>query len=361
MLSSQKPTRQVQVQGFLAAFTYCIVSTLLSVLNKFVLSSESQQVVNLLICSQQAFIVIFLVIGNFLGIVELKPTRFWKQSSFWSVFLTFTAYVVTSLHGLRYINLPLYTALRKTAICFTVISEWLFLTGVYPSGSTWLAVFIILVGVLVSGYNDLQFDFIGYSLCFVCNMATCAYIIALARHKRTSDVDTANLLLQCGLLAAPLFLLISLVSGELRSFFAPFNGMESGFAWAFMVSSIFAGLLNMAAMVNTRLNSPTTQSICANLKDVLVVSVASMVQPVELNFEAKCGLLLTLIGACIHSFRTTSAYLLSLRRKLVRGSRRLTFAACFVSLMLLRSGFSPKYGLSAQKSDQLVHLLHRPQ
>lgn len=338
------PSRLAKIS---AAVAYCLTSTLLTVLNKYVLSGAEGGFshVNFLICVQQCFIFTFIFLGHLLKIVELKYAPFWRQPTFWAVFCTFVLYVLTSLQALRFVNLPLFTVLRKTGVLFTVIAEWLLLSKLHPDRETWIAVVVILIGAFVSGCNDLEYDFSGYLLCFLCNFATSAYIIAVAKHNTTElKVDTANLLFQCAIFAIPLFFLFSLLTGELFQAIVHIKEANVKFSAAFMVSSLLAGLLNISAVLNTRLNSPTTQSICANFKDVLVVIVAQVVKPTLLSLGTVCGLVCTFAGACIHSFKGVASKVFeSCGRLSTSSSQRRTvmlsfFFISFLALASLRFG-----------------------
>ena len=259
--------------------------------------------VNFLICIQQIFILAFLCLGHSVGILKLVSVPFVSNTSFLGVFASFVVYVLTSLQGLKYVSLPLYTVLRKTGVLLTVILEWIYVSKKRPTAATSFGVTAIVFGAIISGFSDLNFDAAGYALCLACNLATSGYIISISRHKQNTSVDTPNLIFQCAICAIPIFFLISVVSGEFNEALKQLYVADVAFILAFSLSSLLAGLLNIAAVWNTRLNSPTTQSISANFKDVLVVIISQYLQPVDLVTRGIAGLLLTFLGACVHSFQ----------------------------------------------------------
>jgi len=304
ILRVRKDTSPSRLAKLSAAVAYCSISTILTILNKFVLSRGSFGHVNFLICAQQSFILLSLCGGHTVQIVTLQFVPFWRQPSFWAVFVTFILYVTSSLHGLRFVSLPLYTVLRKTGVLTTVIAEWALLTNERPAATTLIAVCTILSGAIIAGYNDLEFDMAGYAWCLFCNIATSAYMISISKHKLSENADAANLLFQCAICSIPLFFLISVVTGEFAQAVTHLLQADMNFLFAFITSSLFAGFLNIAAMLNTRMNSPTTQSICASFKDVLIVIVAQVIQPSVLSYASVCGLVLTFVGTTIHSFQS---------------------------------------------------------
>ena len=104
------PSRLAKVS---AAVAYCLTSTLLTVLNKYVLtvSEGGFSHVNFLICVQQFFIFTSIFVGHLLSIVKLKYAPSGDNPCFDCV-LTFLLYV-TSSAWVTIHQLATFTVLRK--------------------------------------------------------------------------------------------------------------------------------------------------------------------------------------------------------------------------------------------------------
>jgi len=294
------------LQRLWVAALYCTISVAITLLNKRVLSQESFTHVNFLVLAQQVCVIVVLLFCHLTGTVLLADARTTvaclRSRAFLAVIITFLLYVLTSLHGLRFVSVPLFTTLRKTGVACTMIVERAVLgKSKALSREELLGVGMIVVGAVVSGYGDLEYDPVGYALCLFCNFATAAYLVALSKHKANTDMDTPNLLFQCAICAVPMFFVICFASGELVEAVGFLQGADAGFLTCFFLSALMAGVLNIAATMNTRMNSPTTQSVCASLKDVFIVVFAQALEPVVLSTQALLGLVMAFFGAGLHT------------------------------------------------------------
>ena len=106
------------------AAAYMFVSCSLTLVNKEILASQQFTEVNLLVASQQICVLGVLALLHRLGLVTLKNQLVWPDLSELYLMANFIGYVLTSLYGLRFVSIPLYTTLRKTGIATTALLEY---------------------------------------------------------------------------------------------------------------------------------------------------------------------------------------------------------------------------------------------
>ena len=288
---------------------YIIISTLLTIFNKELLSKFKFEYISFMIFMQQVSILISLLIGHFLNIIKIQNYKdtinCMMHPAYLLVLVMFCLYVISSLYGLNFVTIPMFTVLRKTGVVVIMALEYLFVdqTQVINNNKIF-GVIIIVIGALISGYGELNDHTFGYLICLLCNLATAGYLVAVKRHKSTTGIDSMNLLYQIALIAIPFFLIFSILKGE---FFLAINFIRKEkltFFLIFLCSSSFAGLLNLTTVLNTRLNSPTTQAICASIKDIIVVLTGQFIMPTYLTEQTIIGIIMTFIGAIIYTFST---------------------------------------------------------
>ena len=184
----------------------------------------------------------------------------------------FLMYMLLGMASIVGVSLPMYTTLRKTAPAFTMTAEWL-LQGRSHSQATKTGVAITCMGALLAGLNDLNFSLRGYGLVFASNVTTTAYLLVISQRKAATGLTSFGLMWCNGLICLPILLLVSAANGDLRGAWEFPHLSASGFLGAFLGSCILAFALNYAMFLNVTVNSPLTQTVCGNTKDLVVVAL----------------------------------------------------------------------------------------
>ncbi len=83
----------------------------------------------------------------------------------------FLGNVICGLGSTKSLNLPMFTALRRFSILFTMIGEWCFLNS-KPSAGVVFSIFMMVGGALLAAVYDLSYDTSGYTLVFCNNVFT---------------------------------------------------------------------------------------------------------------------------------------------------------------------------------------------
>lgn len=181
-------------------------------------------------------------------------------------------YMLLSMASVRGVNLPMYTTLRRTTPAFTMAADYALAGQRQPREIVW-SVALMVAGAGIAGAGDFHFDVVGYAYVFANNAATAAYLACIFRFGRSSGLNSFGMMWCNGMMTAPTLLVGTLVTGELESVMAFPHIHELSFQAVLACSCVLAFLLNYAIFLNTSLNSALTQSICGNLKDVVVIVV----------------------------------------------------------------------------------------
>ncbi|CAN6459679.1 unnamed protein product [Victoria cruziana] len=186
--------------------------------------------------------------------------------------ISYMLYMLATMESVRGVNVPMYTALRRTTVVFTMIVEYL-LTGQKYSYYVVGSVGVIVSGAFIAGARDLSFDYYGYAMVFISNITTAIYLATIARIGKTSGLNSFGLMWCNGVICGPLILLWTFIRGDLESTMQFSHLSAPGFQAVMLLSCIMAFFLNYSIFLNTTLNSALTQTMCGNLKDFFTVGI----------------------------------------------------------------------------------------
>ena len=211
-------------------------------------------------------------------------------------------YMILGMASIRGVSLPMYTTLRKTTTAFTMAAEYVLQKRAQPRPIV-ASVGLMVAGALIAGSADLDFDLYGYSLVFASNVTTAVYLSTIARVKQSTGLNSFGLMYCNGLVCIPLLALGCLLQGDLRGVREFEHLADPGFLLAFLGSCTLAFVLNYAIFLNTTLNSPLTQSVCGNTKDLVVVAIGyAAFDSVAIGFLNLLGVALGLVGSGLFAY-----------------------------------------------------------
>lgn len=104
--------------------------------------------------------------------------------------------------SMRGVNLAMYTTLRRTSAAFAMLAEY-YLEGQTYSRSIMLSVAFMVLGALVAGLHDAEFDLYSYAMVFMANICTSIYLCVVARYGRSSGLNTLGLGTRASVLSMP--------------------------------------------------------------------------------------------------------------------------------------------------------------
>jgi len=271
----------------LIALSYMTCAIFLIYFNKVALSSFKFPYSNLitllqLICSNMllALLVRLDVVsltkeGDVAGSSKHSKQRFVPLTVLKTIFplsLAYLLYMVLGMASLRGVNLPMYTTLRRTTAAFTLTAEFL-LTGKKQPPLIIASVALMVMGAVVASLRDFCFDAWGYLLVFASNCSTALYLATISRLGKKTSLNSFGLMWCNGLVCGPILLVVSVVNGDLTNALSFEYLHEVNFQLVMVMSCLLAFALNYTIFLNTAVNSALTQTVCGNLKDVVVIVI----------------------------------------------------------------------------------------
>jgi hypothetical protein len=259
----------ISLPHLLAAVYYVAASTSLTVFNKLLFNSFSA-IDPLVLLLSQAFTTLTIFTG--MASTQRFQLPVLPRDRKLLLLLSYATMLTTSLIALRFTSLIMYNTIRRTSLLFVVaLHSWS--TGSYPASYTVIATVLTLAGALFASVTDLTFDPVGYALAFLANASTAIFLVLLRPVRDRLKYSNMQLLFFNTLCIAPL-LVVLLVIMPPKDSILPLFSSSSLFCVLFALSCGMAVIITHATYVNTTVNDAVTQTISAQVKDVLLLSAS---------------------------------------------------------------------------------------
>ncbi len=292
--------------SFLACAFYAFVSIGITFFNKIVLSTYSFKWPNIMTLFQILFSLFFLICMRKFGYVSypnLSTNMAIKTSP---LSLSFLGMVLTGLGALKYLNIPMFNALRRATTLITMSGEY-YLLGVKSSLPVQISVYLMVFGAIVAGIFDFDYSFIGYFLVALNCVFTATYLLAIAKFGKQAGLNSFGLMYYNNLQSLPVVVLICFFNGD---FATDGTGVwdykfanSIGFWVYFLFQSALAFLLNYSIFLCTNINSALATSVTGQIKNIATTAVGYIAfGDVTYNFINVVGLGLGVIASSWYSW-----------------------------------------------------------
>jgi len=199
--------RNSQWFGFFVASSYGIVSIAITFFNKAVFSVYEFESSNFLTLSQAVLSIILLVAMKRLKWIEYNDFSVETAKKLGMLGVAFTWMVLTGLAALKYVNVPMYSALRRLTTFIVIVAQFLML-GKTVSTEEFLSVVAMVVGAIIASFGDLTFDMRGYILVFLNCATTAWYLVLIAKKQRETGLNSFGLMFYNNILSIPIIAIL---------------------------------------------------------------------------------------------------------------------------------------------------------
>lgn len=292
--------------SIIRSFAYCALygttSVSITFFNKAVFSIYSFNFPCFMTLVQISICILLLSIFNKLSFIRLPQiTRDMSRQVFPLTFCWWL-YVVSGISALRYLNIPMFSTLRKSTVLIVLILEAVVLKK-HAKPSIWACIFVMVFGGFIAGVNDLSFSLIGYLLVSVCCVSTALYLILIVKIGKRTKLDTFGLLYYNNILSFPLMLSYLFIFTNEPRLIPAFPQIRDSSFWAFLLfSAAQATVLNIAIFLCTKLNSPLATTVTGQMKDFVTISIGLFIfGDVKLNAPNLLGLCISMTGSLLYS------------------------------------------------------------
>lgn len=215
--------------------------------------------------------------------------------------IAFLANVSAGVYALSKCNIPMFLCMRRLCIFFIFVSD-VFVLKKPVKQIEYFCVFLICLGSLVAGMNDLNADLFGYALVMLNNILT-TFQLQLNKElsKQHPNLNAYGQSFYNALTCVPILMVICYVDGDMDALIA--YPKTTGFLLMLCVSSVLGVVLTFSQALCTIVNSPMATSIAGNLKDIFMTALGLFLfGDVVVTLPLVAGLCMSLCGAILYSF-----------------------------------------------------------
>lgn len=313
-----------------SALFYAFSSLGVIFVNKIVLTSYKFPLVEVLATAQ--FLATTVILTALMLLKKIEVSKLTKEVAFEILPISgmFLANVVFGLGGTGSLNLPMFTALRRFSILFTLIGEH-FILRKANSNMVVASVILMVGGALMAAFNDLSYDSLGYLLVFFNNLFTAMSGIYLKQATISGKCNKLGVLYYNSLFSLIVmctwffgehmykFILATqvsstpemnttnemLVGSKLERLFNYPDWNRVDFTVTFILAATMGSILNYATFLCTTTNSALTTSVIGCLKNVLTTYIGMFAMG-DYTFQWMnfIGLNISIIGSIVYSYVT---------------------------------------------------------
>jgi len=259
--------RNSQWFGFAVASSYGVVSIAITFFNKAVFSLYGFGASNFLTLSQAILSIVFLQALKRAKLIEFNDFSVETARRIGMLGVSFTTMALTGLAALKYVNVPMYSALRRLTTFIVIVVQFVML-GRTVSTEELLSVVAMVLGAMIASFGDLTFDLWGYMLVFANCGTTAWYLVLIAKKQRETGLNSFGLMFYNNIFSIPIITVLV--------YFTEFNDlvvfeqwMNPGFQIVFVGSCLLAFALNYFVFLCSIVNSPLATSITGQLKSIV--------------------------------------------------------------------------------------------
>eukprot|EP01083_Nonionella_stella_P228207 808943_1 len=174
-MPSQK-VEQSALKSVLACLAYGTTSLSIILINKAILTEFSFKSPAFMAMVHMGCTLALLNVVKSLGYISFPDISMKDFSKAAPMSFCFMANLVFGLTAVKFVNVPMFTTLRRMTGLITMLLQW-WQSGKTPEKTTASCVVVMVAGALVAGWSDLSFSFFGYSAVMINNCLTATYLV----------------------------------------------------------------------------------------------------------------------------------------------------------------------------------------
>lgn len=241
---------------------------------------------------------VFLKMNKFVDYPDFEWSTFFKMLPLSTCFV---GNIVLGLLSTKVVSVPVMTTLRRLTALVIIPLEFL-VVGKKPTLSKTVPVMIMLLGAFITGFGDLYFDILGYSVVLLNDFATAGYLV-FTNKAGSDDLGKFGTIFYNTLISCPMLFILCIIFGDFK-YVMEFEYLEEGFFQiSFICSAMLAFLVNLTTVWCTQANSALTTSVTGQTKNILTTLLGMVLfQDFKPTPLANLGIFISITGSMFFAY-----------------------------------------------------------
>eukprot|EP00123_Amoebidium_parasiticum_P007790 comp18362_c0_seq1/m.19513 comp18362_c0_seq1/g.19513 ORF comp18362_c0_seq1/g.19513 comp18362_c0_seq1/m.19513 type:complete len:322 (-) comp18362_c0_seq1:272-1237(-) len=281
--------------------TYCLFSMTMMYSNKFVLSSYQFKYPWALVTVQCLITVVLLRLLDAFTSVKVPHLQARKAQDWLPCTMLFVAMLFTGTKSLQYLSIPIVTVFKNLTNIFVAYGDKYFYNKPVSTGIMF-ALWMMVLGSLLAGWTDLQFDIVGYFWMVTNCLSTGGYTLYVHKARSKTGLDQWGMSFYNNALTVPLTVIPMVLFGELTNLPEYPYLWDGGFQFALFVTGAVGTALSLASFWCQKETSPTTYSMMGALNKIPMTIISYFLFAAPINFSNACSIAFGLFSGVVYAY-----------------------------------------------------------